>query len=356
MRRVERHAHDDARDQAGAGQGQDPADEDLAELLPVDAAQVAVDEGDADDGARDALRGGHGQAEAAGQQHGDGGAQLHAVAAGGAVLGDAIAQVAHDVVAEGPEAEAQAQPAHRLDPDGRVRGRARHARAPRLVLGREGPDGVGHVVGAVRDRHDHGRRDLRRGPQVLDLVVEDGRAPVHGLEPARLVADHVAGHAVGQRELDRGPDAARVRPRQRLDGFEVLLGDAAELRLQRLAVHVGVVAGGLGGGGRTLLVHGLGLGRILDGTVQRLAIPMLLFVSVLRRVVVGYHDIVLVAGQRHGVAVSPQRRADEDVIKAQASVFLDESVSKRQPTLRGEKQECERHTFDNSTAGRRGSR
>ena len=53
--------HEQARDDAGAGQRDDPAAVDPADHAPVERAPVAVAETDTDDGACDALRGGDGE-------------------------------------------------------------------------------------------------------------------------------------------------------------------------------------------------------------------------------------------------------------------------------------------------------
>jgi hypothetical protein len=91
------------------------------------------------------------------------------------VLGDAIAETAHDVVAEGPEAccslacriygrngrrgegsltKAEAKTTHRLDPDRSVSLGGSLAGVPGHVLGRERTNSIRDIVGAVGDRHD----------------------------------------------------------------------------------------------------------------------------------------------------------------------------------------------------------
>lgn len=238
VRRVQGHAHDDTGDESRDRHRQHPPQEDLAQLPPVERLDVAVHQGDADDGARDALGGADGQREAARQQDRDGGRQLHAEAAGGTVLGHAVAQVAHDVVAEGPEADADEQAADGLDPVRGVGLGGGFPRAPGLVLGGERPDGVGEVVGAVCDRHDHCGADLGGRPQVLDLVVVDDGAAVDVFEALGLVADDVARDAVGEDELEGREDALGVDPGKGVDLFEVAL--------TLLVDGGGLVAGNLG--------------------------------------------------------------------------------------------------------------
>lgn len=93
------------------------------------------------------------------------------------MLGDAIAETAHDVVAEGPEAccslacrkygrdgrrgegsltKAEAKTTHRLNPDRGVSLGGSLAGVPGHVLGCEWTNSVRDIVGAVGDRHDLG--------------------------------------------------------------------------------------------------------------------------------------------------------------------------------------------------------
>lgn len=60
-RGVDDKGHEKARDDAGAGQRDNPAAVDPANHAPVEGAPVAVAETDTDNGARDALRGGDGE-------------------------------------------------------------------------------------------------------------------------------------------------------------------------------------------------------------------------------------------------------------------------------------------------------
>lgn len=55
VRRIERHSHENTGNDTSARKSEDPSQEDLAKLLPVYRLQVAVGEGDTDDGTSDTL-------------------------------------------------------------------------------------------------------------------------------------------------------------------------------------------------------------------------------------------------------------------------------------------------------------
>lgn len=99
-RNIQRHPHDQARDESSAWYGQDPPEENLSNLLPVDGLEVAVRQGTADHGSCDTLSGGHGQTELRCQEDCDRSSQFHRIATSWRVLCDSVAQVAHDVIAE----------------------------------------------------------------------------------------------------------------------------------------------------------------------------------------------------------------------------------------------------------------
>ena len=99
MRNIERHTHDDTRDKTSTRHSQHPTNEDLTKLPPINTLQIPIGDCNTNDRASDALCGADGQTKTGGKEDGDGGCELHAVAAGRAVLGDAVSEVAHDVVA-----------------------------------------------------------------------------------------------------------------------------------------------------------------------------------------------------------------------------------------------------------------
>ena len=97
VRRIQRHTHQNPTNKPSRRQGQHPPNEDLANLLPIQTLEVAVGQSDTDDGTSDTLRRGYWKTHIRIKQHSDSGRELHRVAARGRVLGDLVAEVAHDV-------------------------------------------------------------------------------------------------------------------------------------------------------------------------------------------------------------------------------------------------------------------
>lgn len=120
MRRIQRHNHQKTRDQACAGQRNDPTRKDEANLLPIDSFEIEIAQGDANGSAGETLGGGNREGEARGEQDGDGGAEFHGEATGRRDLGDFVAEGAHNVVAVEPEAEAEEEAGDDEDPDGGI--------------------------------------------------------------------------------------------------------------------------------------------------------------------------------------------------------------------------------------------
>lgn len=98
---VQCDCHCESTDQSCARYSQHPADEDLANLLPIQTLDIAVRDCDSNNGAGDALCRGDGQTKLRSEEDSDGGSKLHAEPACRRVLGDAVAKVAHDVVPVG---------------------------------------------------------------------------------------------------------------------------------------------------------------------------------------------------------------------------------------------------------------
>lgn len=104
LRNIKRHPHDNPTGETRTRQRQNPTEEDLPQLFPVDTLQVHVHQRNTQHGTGNALRRRNGQTQTRREQDRNRGAEFHAVPAGGRVLGNAVAETAHDVVAEGPEA------------------------------------------------------------------------------------------------------------------------------------------------------------------------------------------------------------------------------------------------------------
>lgn len=262
------------------------------------------------------LPSGNGETQSRSQEDGDGRSQLHRVATSRRVLGDLVAQVAHDVVAESPEAEAEAEAADGLDPRWGIGLGGRDAADPGLVLGGEGTDGARDIVGAVGDRHDHGGADLGSGLQLLDLVVVLWCALVHLVEAARLVADDVAGHAVHEDELDGDEDALWMSPRELVDGSKIL-GPLFIGAVFRSLVNV---CGGCNlGTGDSTIVQVL-LFDIWVGGVARFG----LFSQEIGSVVIWNYLAVFAAWEVELLIILPEERSHWQMPDANATTLLDE--------------------------------
>ena len=120
MGRVKRHNHKQTGNKTSTGQGDNPSGEDEANLLPVNGLEIEVAERNTNGSASETLRGGDGESETRGEEHGDGGAELHAETTGGRDLRDLVAERAHNVVAVEPETETEEETRDDEDPDGRV--------------------------------------------------------------------------------------------------------------------------------------------------------------------------------------------------------------------------------------------
>lgn len=155
---------------------------------------------------------------------------------------------------------------------------------------------------------------------MFDLVVKDRGTLVDMLQALGLVGNHIARDAVGQNELDGSVDALGMSPRQRVDGFELLLVLLADL--------------GMGPGGFILVValDRLDLGTdeggllALGGGADGVGLVLFILVEI-AFVVVGDNASVGVAGEVKRVVVLPKKRTHRDVPEAQAAVFFDKTGS-----------------------------
>jgi hypothetical protein len=178
MGRVERHNHEQTRNETSTRQGDDPTGEDEADLLPVDSLEVKVAEGNTNRGTSQTLGSGDGESETRSEENGDGGAELHAETTRRRDLGDFVAKSADNVVAVEPETETEEETGDDEDPDGRVGFLGDDTRGVGVVGTDPGADSVGNVVGSVGNGHHHGRGNLGVRPEMLDAVVVDDGAGV----------------------------------------------------------------------------------------------------------------------------------------------------------------------------------
>lgn len=314
LRDIDGHGHDKTRNETSARDGQAPTNEDLAKLLPVNAAQISVGQGYTNNSTSDALGGGNGKTKLAGKKDSNGSGKLHGVATRRRVLGDAVTQVAHNVVAKSPETNTESKTTNCLDPGRGVSLGGGDARVPGHVFSRKGADGVGYIVGTVGYGHDHGGADLGGGPEKLDLILEDGGTLVDVLKAAGLVCDDVAGNAVEGNHLGSDKETARVSPGKLVDSLEVLL-----------ALHVDLGLGiffGRSGLGLVAELNALFVGVVavlLLGEVVVRAVT-----DVLGGVVVGHNGSVGRTRPVQVVTILKQERAHGNVPEAKAVVLLDQ--------------------------------
>lgn len=215
MRRIQRHGHHQPRQQSRTGQRQNPPAEDESNLPPVHSPDVEIHQPHADRCSSETLRRADGQAHTTGQKHRDGGAQFRAEASTGTHLRDAVAERTDDLEAEEPESRAEEETGDDEHPDGGGDLGGHFVGLPRAVGGGPGADGVGDVVGSVRDGHEHCGEDLAVGEEVLGPVVVNFAAGVRGLEAGIFVGDAVAGHALEEEVFEESVEAGWV------DGGEV---------------------------------------------------------------------------------------------------------------------------------------
>jgi hypothetical protein len=173
MRRIERHQTYQPSNQPRRGQRQHPSHKDVRNLLPIHGTEIIIHQRNPDHCTREALRRTNRQRQTRGHQHRNRRAKLSREPSCRGHLCDSVAECADDLEAVEPEACAEEEAGDHEEPDG-GRGFGLDVPGPvGLVAGDPGADGVGDVVGAVRNRHKHGGEYLAVGPEVLntDVVV-----------------------------------------------------------------------------------------------------------------------------------------------------------------------------------------
>ena len=318
MRSVQRHDAQQTGDETGAGESHDPAKDDPAKLAPVDGPEIVVHQSRTDGRTGQTLGGGDGQAKARGEEHGDGGAELHGETTGGGQLGDAVAKGTDDVVAVEPETSAEQDTGDNQNKDGSVGLGLDLASLEGLVGGNPGADGVGNIVGTVRDGHDHGRGNLGVGPEMLDPVVVALGLCVGAGQLVGVKGDTVAGDTLEEEPLCVVPDTVGVDVAEVGDGSEPAL-----LGLEELLADEGVggrVAGTIFGvGSRQVGLVVVVIARLLE-VVGDLA-------GLVGRLVVVDDDVALgVAGVVQPGVLLPEQRAQGDVVGAEAGVAPDQTT------------------------------
>ena len=148
------------------------------------------------------------------------GAKLHGETTGRRHKGDAVTQVAHDVVSISPQTNDNTSTTKGENPDRDIRlldGKI--ALVPDLEDGGIRTDGVGDIVGAVDERGRGSSHDLEEGVEELGLVVEVNGTGVNLLNITSnnrllvLRADNVLVNTTKQSPLDVPKHDGGVVPR-----------------------------------------------------------------------------------------------------------------------------------------------
>lgn len=268
--------------------------------------------------------------QAGGQDDGDGRAELHGETARGRLQGEAIAQVAHDVVAVGPDTDDEHGTAKDENPDGDLRlalGRER-AVVPDLEDGGVRADGVGDVVGTVGEGGGGGGHDLQEAVHVLGLVVEVGGVGVDLVEVAGELAvgalgvDDLLVDTAEQRPLDipeehgaLEPLALGLGPDDALAG----LGDVGQRARGRALGRAGIGTLGVGG------LFGIASADNLD-VVTLTGLPGVQLGLGQATLVVILEAVVLTLRRGRDLTATKQEGAERDVIPAEGPVTLDDDT------------------------------
>lgn len=202
MRGVDQDPRQAPRNDTSDRQRDDPAKVDPRNHAPVDGPPRTSAETNTDGRTRDTLGSRDRESKTRGHDDGDGGTELHGETARGRVQRDAVAELAHHVVAVEPETDGDGGAAVGEDPDRDVGLLVDLVGAlPDDVDGGEGADGaenvlvwvafekwgvaggdlLGDIVGAVGERGGAGSEDLEEGVGVLSLVIEVGGGVVDRL-------------------------------------------------------------------------------------------------------------------------------------------------------------------------------
>ena len=337
MRRVERHDEQDARNETRRGQREHPSAKDVAKLLEVDGLGVEVHQRHAHDGAREALRRGNGETLSGGQEDRNGGAQLHGETSCRGQLRDLVAERADNLETKAPETETQEETGDRENPGGGVNLVdavlvTDLAGAPDAVGRRPGTDGVGDVVGSVRDGHHHGRGDLRICPEMLDAVVVAFGGGVDACELLGGVGDAVAADTLEEEPFDNAEETGRVDDGLALVGVDpALLGAGLGLDLaDEIALLDEDVAVCVGGAGLELAGRGAGIRAVVTSLDSRVVAVLfrhdLVGAAGLGCLVVVERDAIPLAGEVQRRVVAEQQRTEGNVPCAHAAIATHETA------------------------------
>lgn len=166
-RRVQDNTHEQTRDEAGAGQGDEPTHVDPSHHPPVDTPPRSVTETHPYGRAADTLSGRDGELKLGGHNNGDSGAELHRETTRRRMQRNLVAESTHDVVAVRPETNDDTGTAKSQDPRWHGDTGANVVCLPDEVDCGVGANGIGHVVGTVCKGCGRGGEDLEEGVSVL---------------------------------------------------------------------------------------------------------------------------------------------------------------------------------------------
>lgn len=184
--------HESGGDDRSDGDGANPSEENLGEELPVDRLGSS-DQSDSDGSSDLALRGRDGESDPGGDDDDEGGRQFDEETSAGCDGDEVHADGGHDLVSHGGETDDDTEGSEGEDPRGRGRGVADLSRLVDGDTGGEGSDGVGDVVGTVREGVEDGGEDLEGDEDTLSLGVVHLRVLVHlrHLRVALQTLEHV---------------------------------------------------------------------------------------------------------------------------------------------------------------------
>lgn len=179
MRGVDNYTHQAAGDNTGDGKSQDPASVTPDDHAPVEGLEVTVAESDTHGSTDDTLGCGDGNSETGGHDDSNSGAKLHGETTGRRMEGQAVTQVAHDVVTISPETNDNTGSTVGKDPDRNRRLLCDGTRIPDQKDGGKRTDGVRYVIGTVSEGRGGSGENLKEGVQMLSLVIKVSSAGVH---------------------------------------------------------------------------------------------------------------------------------------------------------------------------------
>lgn len=259
--------------------------------------------------------------------------KLHGETTRRRVKGQTVAKNLHDVVTVGPDTKSNTGTTEAENPnrDSRL-GTLKRARAPDLVDGGIGTNGVGDIVSTVGERGGTGSHDLDEGVEVLGLVVVVRDV---GVDSSKIASEDglILGLHVDDVLVDTAEEEPLDKPEHDLGLVPLTLGPGADELL--LLGHLNLTGSGGDGGVVRVVAGALVVGGLLADVGS-------LDVVSAGRVVAVAEVVELLAGQVTSVEVTDttsstlrlgrrlgalkQERAHSDVPPAELPVILDDNA------------------------------